>query len=119
MKLPAWLAPNRIAVYVGVLVPVVGAIVALITEIDPAQGAALAAAVIAIEAAIVKFLEGWQKWEARLAPAASLAGLPTTVAAELQALRLELARVTAAAGIDSTPGLPESQAKSPITSPTP
>ena len=70
MRLPAWLAPNRIAVYVGALVTILTGLAALLSAIDTPEAIALAASVLALVGLLNRFLIGWQKWEAAVvAPA--------------------------------------------------
>lgn len=65
MTLPAWLAPNRIAAYLGGIAAVLAALVALLGEIDAPQAAALAVALGGFETTILGWLRGWQKHEER------------------------------------------------------
>lgn len=66
MKLPPWLAPNRVAVYIGGAGAVLVAVASLLASIGTPEAVGLSASVLAFAALLDRFLKGWQKWEERL-----------------------------------------------------
>ncbi len=60
MKLPA---PNRIAVYVASLAGVVTALLPVVTDLGLTQVASVLGGLLAVTAALLKFLDGWQAME--------------------------------------------------------
>lgn len=58
-------APNRIAVYLTVLAGVAGALAPVVADMDWSSVAGIVAGLGAIVATVVKWLDGWQKHEAR------------------------------------------------------
>ena len=61
------LAPNRVAVYLTVLAGLAGAIAPAVANLDTTSLVGVVAGLATILGAVVKWLEGWQKHEARAA----------------------------------------------------
>jgi hypothetical protein len=58
--------PNRLAVYAAFLAGIAGAVVVPLANLDLSSTASVIGGVAAISAAVYKFLDGWQAYEARV-----------------------------------------------------
>lgn len=64
-KLRAFLAPNRVVVYLTGLAALATAVAAVWGDLDWTSTAGVAAALVTLLGVVVKWLDGWQKYEAR------------------------------------------------------
>lgn len=60
------MTPNRVAVYLTVVAAVAGGVAPVVANMDLSSTAGIITAVLAIAAVVRKWLDGWQKYEARL-----------------------------------------------------
>lgn len=59
------MAPNRVATVIAVIAGIATAVAPVVANMDWSSTAGVIAGGVAVVAAIVKWLDGWQKFEAR------------------------------------------------------